>query len=46
MKNYSFEQLPYILVKIEERLDKIEDILLGKYQKDSLENDFIGAKEA
>lgn len=46
MKNYSFEQLPYILFKIEERLDKIENILLGKYQKDPLENDFIGAKEA
>ncbi|NML72185.1 helix-turn-helix domain-containing protein [Chryseobacterium sp. RP-3-3] len=45
MKNYTFEQLPYILCKIEERLDKIEDLLLGKYQKDPLENDFIGAKK-
>nr|WP_199156123.1 helix-turn-helix domain-containing protein [Pedobacter sp. ASV2] len=46
MESYSFEQLPYILVGIEERLDKIEDILLERYRHDMSKNDFIGAKEA
>jgi len=45
MKDYSFEQLPNILARMEERLDKIE-VLLETYQKDLPENDFLGAKEA
>ncbi|KFF02261.1 helix-turn-helix domain-containing protein [Chryseobacterium luteum] len=45
MKNYTFEQLPNVLARMEEKLDKIE-ALLEIYQKDLAENDFIGAKEA
>lgn len=46
MKNYPFEQLPYILSRIEERLEKIEEILLGGYKQEAPEDDIIGAKEA
>ncbi|RLJ75081.1 helix-turn-helix domain-containing protein [Pedobacter alluvionis] len=45
MKEYSFEQLPKFMARMEEKLDRIE-VLLETYQKDLPENDFIGAKEA
>ncbi|MDF2931556.1 MAG: DNA-binding protein [Chryseobacterium sp.] len=45
MKNYSFEQLPSIIARMEQKLDKIE-VLLETYQRELPENDFIGAKEA
>ncbi|OCA77158.1 hypothetical protein BBI01_01460 [Chryseobacterium artocarpi] len=46
MKNYTFEQLPSALAKLEEKVDKILELLNGKRAADSLEDDYIGAKEA
>ncbi|GEN71200.1 helix-turn-helix domain-containing protein [Chryseobacterium lathyri] len=43
---YTFDQLPNILKRIEERLDSIENILLDRIQKESNDIEFIGAKEA
>jgi excisionase family DNA binding protein len=46
MKNFSSEQLPDILMRIEERLEKMHDILLETYKQYAPEDDFIGSKEA
>ena len=43
---YSFEQMPNILKRIEDRLDKIEEILIDRIQNELPEIDFIGAQEA
>jgi hypothetical protein len=46
MKNYSFEQLPGILMQIEMRLEKIEKVLIQGCPQNLPEDDFIGAKKA
>lgn len=43
---YTFDQIPNILKRIDERLDIIEDILIDRIQKEAPEMDFIGANEA
>ncbi|MDR6919481.1 helix-turn-helix domain-containing protein [Chryseobacterium sp. 2987] len=43
---YTFEQIPSILKRIENRLDKVEQMLSVRIQKEFPEEDFIGAKEA
>ncbi|WP_454045117.1 helix-turn-helix domain-containing protein [Chryseobacterium sp. Marseille-Q8038] len=43
---YTFDQIPNILKRIEERLDSIEDLLLERLQNEVPELEFIGAKEA
>lgn len=43
---YTFEQVPNILKRIEERLDKMEVILLNRIENELSDIDFIGAKEA
>lgn len=45
MKKYSFEMLPYYITQIEERLERIENLLSeGRVSTD--ETEYIGAKEA
>lgn len=46
MKNYTFDQLPEFMKRIDERLDRIEDLLSKETQLKVSENDFINAKEA
>ena len=43
---YTFDQIPNILKRIEDRLDKIENILLDRVENELPELEFIGAKEA
>jgi excisionase family DNA binding protein len=43
---YSFDQIPNILKRIEDRLDKIEEILLERIQNELTEIEFISATEA
>ncbi|ASE62009.1 DNA-binding protein [Chryseobacterium indologenes] len=43
---YTFDQIPNILKRIEERLDKIEEILLDRIQNEPTDIEFIGAMEA
>ncbi|MCY1662645.1 helix-turn-helix domain-containing protein [Chryseobacterium sp. SL1] len=43
---YSSDQMPSILKRIEDRLHKIEEILLYRFPNEYPELDFIGAKEA
>lgn len=44
--NYTFDEIPNILKRIESRLDKIEEILLDRIQKELPEKEFISAREA
>lgn len=46
MKNYTFEQLPSAIAKIEEKVDRILEVLNERALRDSPEDDYIGAKEA
>ncbi|SMO71747.1 DNA binding domain-containing protein, excisionase family [Chryseobacterium rhizoplanae] len=46
MKNYTFEQLPSVIAKLEVKLDRIETLLLENGYKIPAEDDYIGAKEA
>ena len=46
MKNYSFEDLPDILNRIEGRLERIEEILSEKFNQEAPEDDILGAKQA
>lgn len=43
---YTLEQMPNILKRIEKRLDKIEEILLARIQHELPDMEYIGAKEA
>ncbi|RQO37648.1 DNA-binding protein [Chryseobacterium sp. KBW03] len=43
---YTFDQIPNILKRIEERLDSLEEILLDRIQNEMPELDFVDAKEA
>jgi excisionase family DNA binding protein len=43
---YSYDQIPDILKRIEERLDKMEEILLDRISTEVPEIEFIGTKEA
>lgn len=43
---YTFEQIPNILKRIENRLDKIEKTLLNQTKRESQKFDYVGAKEA
>lgn len=43
---YSFDHIPNILKRIENRLDKIEEILLERIQNEHTDIEFIGAMEA
>lgn len=43
---YTLEQMPNILKRIENRLDKIEEILLDRIQHELPDTEFVGAKEA
>jgi excisionase family DNA binding protein len=43
---YTFDQIPNILKRIEDRLDKIEEILLDRIQNELTDIEFIGAMEA
>lgn len=43
---YTFENMPKILKRIEARLDKIEELLLDRIQREFPEIEFVGSQEA
>lgn len=46
MKNYTFEQLPVVMKKIEDQLDHIETLLTRMQQGSKIENEYVNAKSA
>lgn len=46
MKNYTFDEMPNLLAKIEKRLDKIENILSENSSTTNSELDYIDAQKA
>lgn len=46
MKNYTFEQLPAVIEKIEDQLDHIETLLKSMQQGNKVQNEYINAKNA
>lgn len=46
MKNYTFDEMPNLLAKIEKRLDKIEEILSENSSATNSEVDYIDAQKA
>lgn len=46
MKSYTFDQLPSFMKNIDERLEKIEELLNKRFQTQISEEDYISAKNA
>lgn len=46
MKNYTFDQLPSFMKNIDERLDRMEELLNKKFQSEISDEDYISAKAA